>query len=79
VSQNPTTGASIGEPHALAYTSCTAYISYARVYHLFTPLTLTIDCVTSCRLLKYIYSAATVPRLVTNQLTITVFYKGVYY
>ena len=28
VSQNPTAGASIGEPRALAYTSRTAYVSY---------------------------------------------------
>jgi hypothetical protein len=26
---NPTIGASIGEPYALAYTSRTAYVSYA--------------------------------------------------
>jgi hypothetical protein len=65
VSRNPTAGASIGEPRALIYTSRIAYVSYARVYHLFTPSTLTINRVTSCRLLKYIYSAATVPRLIT--------------
>src|SRR5258706_16457985 len=29
--RNPTAGASIGEPRALAYTSRTAYISYAQV------------------------------------------------
>ena len=29
VSQNPTAGASIGEPRALAYTLRTAYVSYA--------------------------------------------------
>ena len=29
VSRNPTAGASIGEPRALAYTSRTAYVSYA--------------------------------------------------
>ena len=28
LSQNPTARASIGEPCALAYTSCTAYVSY---------------------------------------------------
>jgi hypothetical protein len=66
VLRNPTTGASIGEPRAFAYTSCIAYVSYTRVYHLFTPSTLTIDRVTSCRLLKYIHSAATIPRLVTG-------------
>ena len=33
MSRNPTTGAFIGEPRALAYTSRTAYISYAQVYH----------------------------------------------
>ena len=27
--RNPTTGASIGEPCTLAYTLCTAYVSYA--------------------------------------------------
>jgi hypothetical protein len=64
VSWNCTAGASIGEPRALAYTSRIAYIGYARVYHLLTPLTLTIDRVTSCRLLEYIHLAATVPRLV---------------
>jgi hypothetical protein len=63
--RTPPQGASIGEPRALAYTSRTAYISYARVYHLPTPSTLMIDRATSCRLLKYIYSAATIPRLVT--------------
>src|SRR6266576_7295488 len=35
------------------------------VYHLPTPLILTIDCVTSYRLLKYIRLAATIPRLIT--------------
>jgi hypothetical protein len=65
VSRNRTTGASIGEPRALAYTSRIAYISYARVYHLLTPSTLTIDRVTSYRLLEYIHSAATIPHLVT--------------
>src|SRR6266576_3101263 len=35
------------------------------VYHLPTPLILTIDRATSCRLLEYICSAATTPRLVT--------------
>ena len=54
MSRNPTVGASIGEPRALAYTSRTAYVSYARVYHLLTPLTLMIDRVTSYRLPKYI-------------------------
>src|SRR5271169_7040600 len=63
--RNPTVGASIGEPRALAYTSRTAYVSYAQVYHLLTPSTLTIDRATSCRLLEYIRSAATVPRPVT--------------
>ena len=29
LSRNPTAGASIGEPHALAYTLHTAYVSYA--------------------------------------------------
>ena len=29
LSRNPTAGASIGEPHALAYTSRTPYVSYA--------------------------------------------------
>ena len=29
LSRNPTAGAFIGEPHALAYTSRTAYVSYA--------------------------------------------------
>ena len=52
--RNPTVGASIGEPHALAYTSRTAYVSYARVYYLLTPLILTIDRATSYRLPKYI-------------------------
>ena len=61
MSRNPTAGASIGEPRALAYTSRTACVSYARVYHLLTPSTLTIDRATSCRLLKYIYSVATAP------------------
>ena len=65
MSRNRTAGASIGEPRALVYTSRIAYVSYARVYHLFTPLTLIIDRVMSCRLLKYIYLAATVPRLMT--------------
>jgi hypothetical protein len=65
VSRNRTAGASIGGPCALVYTSRTAYVSYARVYHLLTPLTLMIDRAMSCRLLKYIYSAATIPRLVT--------------
>jgi hypothetical protein len=60
----PPQGASIGEPRALVYTSRTAYVSYARVYHLLTPSTLTIDRATSYRLLKYIYLAATVPRLI---------------
>src|SRR6266702_6473561 len=35
------------------------------VYHLPTPLILTIDRATSCRLLEYIRLAATTPRLVT--------------
>ena len=35
------------------------------VYHLTTPSIFTIDRVMSCRLLKYIRSAATIPRLVT--------------
>ena len=52
--RNPTVGASIEEPRALIYTSRTAYVSYARVYHLLTPSTLTIDRVTSCRLPEYI-------------------------
>jgi len=52
--RNPTAGASIGEPRALAYTSRIAYVSYARVYHLLTPSTLIIDRVTSCRLPEYI-------------------------
>src|SRR6266702_6538556 len=34
------------------------------VYHLPTPLILTIDHATSCRLLKYIRLAATTPRLI---------------
>jgi hypothetical protein len=63
---NCTAGASIGEPRAFAYTSRTAYVSYARVYHLLTPLTLTIDRAMSCRLLEYIRLAATVLRLVTS-------------
>jgi hypothetical protein len=63
VSRNRTAGASIGGPRALVYTSRIAYISYMRVYHLLTPSTLIINCVTSYRLLKYIHSAATVPRL----------------
>jgi len=54
MSRNLTAGASIGEPHTLIYTSCTAYVSYARVYYLLTPSTLTIDRATSCRLPKYI-------------------------
>ena len=54
MSRNPTVGASIGEPRALIYTSRTAYISYARVYHLLTPSTLTIDRATSYRLPEYI-------------------------
>jgi hypothetical protein len=61
----PPQGASIEEPRALAYTSRIAYISYARVYHLLTPSTLTIDRVTSYRLLKYIHSAATILHLIT--------------
>jgi len=61
VSRNPTAGASIGEPRALVYTSRTAYVSYAWVYYLLTPSTLTIDCATSCRLLEYIYLVATAP------------------
>jgi hypothetical protein len=64
LSRNRTAGASIGGPCALAYTSRTAYVSYMRVYHLLTPSTLTIDRVMFCRLLKYIHSAATIPRLV---------------
>jgi hypothetical protein len=39
-----------------------AYVSYAQVYYLLTPLTLIIDRVTSYRLLKYIRLAATIPR-----------------
>src|SRR6266704_6625379 len=35
------------------------------VYHLPTPLILTIDRITSCRLLKYIRSAATTPCFMT--------------
>src|SRR6266700_6718914 len=35
------------------------------VYHLPTPLILTIDRVTSCRLFEYICLAVTTPRLVT--------------
>jgi len=66
VLRNPTAGASIGEPRALTYTSRIAYVSYAWVYHLLTPLTLTINCATSYRLLKYIYLATTIPRPVTN-------------
>ena len=54
MSRNPTAGASIGEPCALAYTLCTAYVCYARVYHLLTSLTLMIDRAISCRLPKYI-------------------------
>jgi hypothetical protein len=60
----PPQGASIGELCALVYTLCIAYVSYIRVYHLSTPLTLMIDCVMSCRLLKYIRSAATILRLI---------------
>src|SRR6266571_7425410 len=37
------------------------------VYYLPTPLILTIDRATSCRLLKYIRLAATTPRLVTAE------------
>ena len=58
LSRNPTVGASIGEPRALVYTLRTAYISYAWIYHLLTPLTLTIDRVTSYRLLECIRLAA---------------------
>jgi hypothetical protein len=65
ISQNRTAGASIRGPCALAYTSHIAYVSYTRVYYLLTPLTLTINRVMSYKLLKYIYSAATVPRLMT--------------
>jgi len=54
LSRNPTAGASIGEPRAFAYTSRTAYVSYARVYYLLTPSTLTINRVTFYRLPKYI-------------------------
>jgi hypothetical protein len=61
---NCTAGAFIGGPCALVYTLCIAYVSYVRVYHLFMPLTLIIDCVTFCRLLEYIYLAATIPRFV---------------
>ena len=61
VSRNPTAGASIGEPRALAYTSRTPYVSYAWIYHLLTPSTLTIDRATSCRLLEYIRIVATAP------------------
>jgi hypothetical protein len=57
----PPQGAFIEESRTLVYTLYTAYISYIRVYYLFTPLTLTINRVMSCRLLKYIYLAATVP------------------
>ena len=63
MSRNPTAGASIGEPRTLIYTSRTAYASYTRVYHLLTPLTLTIDRVTFYRLLEYIYSVATASAL----------------
>src|SRR6266581_910015 len=46
------------------------------VYHLPTPLILTIDRATSCRLLEYIRSAATTPRLVTiNNLLKRYFFK----
>jgi hypothetical protein len=65
LSRNRTAGASIGGPCALAYTSRTAYVSYMRVYHLLIPSTLIINRVTSCRLLKYIYLAATIPHLMT--------------
>ena len=61
MSRNPTAGASIGEPRTLVYTSRTAYVSYAWVYHLLTPSTLTIDRATSCILLEYIRSAAIDP------------------
>ena len=58
---NLTVGVSIGEPYALIYTSRTAYVSYAWVYYPLMPSTLIIDCVTSCRLLKYICLKATTP------------------
>src|SRR6266576_3224184 len=45
----------------LAYSLCQPRV----VYHLPTPLILTIDRATSCRLLEYIRSAATTSRLVT--------------
>ena len=51
---NLTAGASIGEPRALAYTLYIAYVSYARVYYLLTPLTLIINRATSYRLPEYI-------------------------
>ena len=51
---NLTIGASIGEPRAFVYTLRIAYVSYARVYYLLTPLTLMIDCATSYRLPEYI-------------------------
>ena len=60
--RNPTVGPSIGEPYTLIYTSRIAYVSYAQVYYLLTPLTLIINCVTSYRLLKYIRLATTIPR-----------------
>ena len=61
MSRNPTAGASIGEPRALAYTSHTAYVSYARVYYPLTPLTLMINRVTFYRLPKYIRFIAIAP------------------
>src|SRR6266436_7999823 len=48
----------------LAYSLCQPRV----VYHLPTPLILTIDRATSYRLLEYIRLAATTPRLVTARL-----------
>src|SRR6266702_5170499 len=45
----------------LVYSLCQPRV----VYYLPTPLILTIDCATSCRLFEYICLAATTPRLVT--------------
>ena len=50
-------------PSSIAIYSYTAYISYIWVYHLPTPLTLIINYITSCRLLKYIHSIAIAPIL----------------
>ena len=70
--QNPTIGASIEEPRALTYTLRTAYISYAQVYHLLTPSTLTINRATSYRLLKYIHLIAIAPS--SHNITLRLFY-----